>query len=110
MATNKRGEFVYPACGKTASEHHAANQRALPGQPVPHEWVTAGDVLLAGVGLLTSYRCRACGVSLSVPAGTTGETLRAHQQGKGSCAGLRSSLCTVTVEAQEQTQLAGVQR
>jgi hypothetical protein len=79
-----------PACGGTAAEHAARGQLGLGAETRPHEWVVAGPKLRDGSnGWDMVYRCRACGVTVSVPEGTTGDTLRAWQRGKGPCEGVR---------------------
>jgi DNA-directed RNA polymerase subunit RPC12/RpoP len=94
MCQNAQGEFVCPACGENAT-HHAKRNEQLAAPTTPHQWTVAGDrrdvVTLQGQPLdtpwWTLYRCRACGATVEVPLGTTGEMLRSYQ--RGACPGVR---------------------
>lgn len=75
---------VCPACGKDATEHAGRGQQGFP-QPRPHAWKVAGDV-----DTRTSlWRCLSCGVTVRVPVGARGETLRGYLRPAGECPGLR---------------------
>jgi hypothetical protein len=77
-----------PACGRTASEHAARGQQSLGEQTTPHEWLLSGELFDLDDGWRSIYVCRCCRETLDIPAGTTGDTLRAYQRGKGSCPGV----------------------
>jgi len=75
---------VCPACGGTAAEHEARGQQSLE-RCQPHEWRVAGAVDVATM----LHRCLQCGVTVRVPVGARGETLRAYWRSAGECPGMR---------------------
>lgn len=80
---------ICPACGQSAAEHAARGQQSLEQHVEPHEWLLSGTVLDLDSGWVDVQVCRRCRVSFECPAGTTGDTLRAYQRGKGSCPGVK---------------------